>query len=306
MTQILSLPKEYSEEYLNFSRVFPLIDQHLQNLIGRVSNGYMVSDDHNFLDHSMQVMNMIPTITRDLFGNFKTTFQTALETNSANTITGLDTAHRIDIVSGCTQYIDSLYMRYGPNGVQVLEREYTYHGRLNPKINYKTVTTLDPGVPLIISQPFYTGCTHTEMNLILARCLELAIPVHIDGAWITACKNIIVDFTHPAIHSFAVSMSKGYGLSGWNRIGVRWTKEDIVDSVTVMNDFVQIPAENVAVGLFFLNHVSPNHLWNTHGTNYARVCQDFNLTPTDSIHLAMRDGHPVGTEALLRWLEVNG
>ena len=303
MTQILSLPIEYSGEYLNFNRVFPLIDTHLQNLISRVSNGYMVSNDHCFLDNSMQVMDMNPAITRDLFGTFKTAFQAALETNPVNTITGLATAHRIDIVSGCTQYIDSLYMRYGPNGIQVLEREYNYHGRLNPNIVYKTIETLEANMPLIISQPFYYGTTHVEMQRLLDSCLNLNIPVHIDGAWITACKNIIVDFTHPAIHSFASSMSKGYGLSGWNRIGLRWTKENVVDSVTIMNDFVQIPAENVSVGLFFLNQIEPNHLWNTHGANYARVCQDFNLTPTDSIHLAIKDNVMIGVEALLRYLE---
>jgi hypothetical protein len=235
--------------------------------------------------------------------DFKVKFQMDLGFKDLNSINNLSMAKRIDICLGCTQYIDTLYMRYGPDGLQVLEREYTYHERLNPNIKYKTLDTLEAGMPLIISQPFYNGSTHIEMKQLLDCCLELDIPVHIDGAWITACKNIIIDFNHPAIVSFAASMSKGYGLSGWNRIGVRWTKETIVDAITIMNDFQQIPVQDVIVGSTFLDAIPPNYLWKQHGVNYEKICSDFNLTPTDSIHLALKDGLPVGVEALLRYLD---
>jgi hypothetical protein len=138
---------------------------------------------------------------------------------------------------------------------------------------------------------------------ILDQCLIYNIPVHIDGAWITSTRNIDIDFSHMAIQSFAVSMSKGYGLSGWNRIGVRWTKEYAEDAITIMNDFLQVPVESVLTGLYFLDNITPGHLWNTHEQNYFKICKDFNLTPTDSIHLAMDSTTAVGVEALLRYLE---
>jgi len=306
MTQILSLPAEYSETYLNFNRVFPLIDGKLQGLISQVNNQQLSNDEHNFLDHSMSIMNLRDAITRDLFNEFKKTFQVAVENKTYNNIQNLEQAARVDICLGCTQYIDSIYMKHGYNGVQVLVNEYNYHGRLNLNVSYRTLKTLKANCPLIISQPFYYGNTHEQMQEILHRCVTLDIPVHIDGAWITACKNISMDFNHPAIHSFSVSMSKGYGLSGWNRIGLRWKKNLAEDAVTIMNDFVQIPAENVAVGLYFLKNVPAGYLWSTHEKQYNKVCQDFDLIPTNSIHLAMRDQHPVGVEALIRWLEVNG
>lgn len=303
MSQILSLPSTYSKEFLNYDRVFPLIDNKLQGLIQQVNKQAMPAEDHNFLDQSMTIMNVREVVTRDLFNNFKTLFQSSLESSPLNDFQGLNSAYRVDICLGCTQYIDSLYMRFGLEGIQVLEREYTYHQRLNANLSYKTIDTLEANKPLIISQPFFYGKTHEQMNLILDCCLELNIPVHVDGAWITACKNISVNFNHPAIRSFAVSMSKGYGLSGWNRIGVRWTKEESVDAITIMNDFVQIPAQTVAVGLFFLKNVKADHLWLTHVFHYNTICKDFGLTPTDSIHLAMDGDHPIGVEALLRYLE---
>lgn len=305
MSQILSLPSEYSEQYLRNDRVFPLIDSHLQNLITQVNDQRMPKEEHNFLDQTMTVMNLREGLARDLFDQFRTQFQLAVENKTYNNIFNLEKSNRTDIVLGCTQYIDALYMRYGPTGIQVLEREYNYHGRLNPDIVYHTLQTLKPKKPLIISQPFYNGASHGQIQEILHRCVTLGIPVHIDGAWITASKNITVDFNHPAVHSFSVSMSKGYGLSGWNRIGLRWTKESVDDSITIMNDFVQIPAESVAVGLYFLKNVPPNYLWNTYEKQYNKICQDFNLTPTNSIHLAMCGADAVGVEALIRYLEVN-
>ena len=303
MSQILLLPKDYSEEHLRVDRVFPLIDKRLQDLIIKVNNQELTAAEHNFLDRSMTVMNMREAITCNLFNEFIVEFQKSLEQNPANNIRNLGSAVRADICMGCTQYIDTLYMRYGPNGLQVLEHEYTYHGRLNPRVQYRTLLTLKPNVPLIISQPFYYGRTHGQMQDILDYCLAIDVPVHIDGAWITACKNIEVEFNHPAIASFAVSMSKGYGLSGWNRIGVRWTKDLTVDAITIMNDFVQIPAEQVAVGLYFLKNIEPNYLWNTHAARYNKICLDFDLEPTDSIHLATKGNYVVGVEALIRYLE---
>jgi hypothetical protein len=303
MNQILSIPNDYTEDNLRSDRIFPLIDRTLQKLIVDVNEQRLQSDEHNFIDHTMKVMNLREGISRDLFNSFKQEFQTAIETNPANHIVNLNQYSRLDICLGCTQYIDALYMRYGPNGIQVLEQEYNYHGRLNPQINFKTIETLEAQVPLIISQPFYYGTTHKDMDAILDCAVELDIPVHIDGAWITACKNINIDFSHPAIKSFATSMSKGYGLSGWNRIGLRWTKETVEDSITIMNDYIQIPAENVSVGLYFLKNIKPNHLWNKHEQQYLRVCRDFNLMPTDSIHLATKGTTMVGVEAVIRYLE---
>lgn len=303
MSQILLLPNEYSEQYLNTQRVFPLIDSHLQDLITHVNNQELPKADHNFLDRSMTVMNMREAITRDLFDEFKQKFQNAIETNPVNNIKHLGSAARIDICCGCTQYIDTLYMRYGPNNIQVLEHEYIYHERLNPNVIYRTLQTIEPDTPLIISQPFYYGTTHAQMKDILDYCFAIDVPVHIDGAWITACKNIDIDFNHPAIMSLGISMSKGYGLSGWNRIGIRWTKETTEDAITIMNDYVQVPAENVAVGLYFLNQIEPNYLWNKHELRYNKICKDFGLTPTDSIHLATKGTTMVGVEALIRYLE---
>jgi hypothetical protein len=70
-----------------------------------------------------------------------------------------------------------------------------------------------------------------------------------------------------------------------------------------MNDFNMNLKAPAMIGLYFLRNLSPDYLWNTHGERYQKVCADFGLTPTKSIHLALRDGSPVGVSPLIRYLE---
>ena len=56
------------------------------------------------------------------------------------------------------------------------------------------------------------------------------------------------------------------------------------------------------IGLHFIRSLPPDYLWNTYGEIYYKVCNDFNLTPTQAIYLALRDGHPVGVSPLIRYV----
>jgi hypothetical protein len=70
-----------------------------------------------------------------------------------------------------------------------------------------------------------------------------------------------------------------------------------------MNDFNMNLKAPVLIGLYFLDKLKSDYLWETHGDNYYKVCNDFSLTPTDSIYLALDQGHPVGISPLIRYLE---
>jgi hypothetical protein len=186
--------------------------------------------------------------------------------------------------------------------VQVLRGDYRYHERLG--LAYvKDVGSLIPDIPLIIAMPFPSiGAPHQDMEEILYECKIKNIAVHIDGAWLSCCRNITFDFSHVAIRSVGISLSKGLGL-GWNRVGLRWTRQTTPDSVTIMNDFHMNNRAVVMIGLHFIRNLPVDYLWKKHGTNYLKVCKDFNLTPTHSIYLALRNGSPVGVSPLIRYLE---
>jgi hypothetical protein len=186
--------------------------------------------------------------------------------------------------------------------VQVLRDDYRYHERLG--LAYvKDVGSLIPDIPLIIAMPFPSiGAPHRDIEEVLHECKIKNIAVHIDGAWVSCCRDITFDFSNDVIRSVGISLSKGLGL-GWNRIGLRWTKDTNADAITIMNDFHMNNRALVKIGLHFIRHLPSDYLWLTHSDHYYKVCRDFNLLPTHSIHLAIRNGQPVGISPLIRYLD---
>jgi hypothetical protein len=145
------------------------------------------------------------------------------------------------------------------------------------------------------------GRIHDNMAALLEEATLKNIPVHIDGAWITCCKDIEFDFNHHSIQSVGISLSKGLGL-GWNRAGLRYTRQTKVDSVTIMNDYNMNLRAVAMIGLYFVRNIPVDYLWNKYSMSYYKICSDFNLTPTKSIYLALRDNQPVGLSPLIRYL----
>jgi hypothetical protein len=273
---------EYSDKYLEIEQPSPLSDTQIEQTIQSVLSGNLDAD-----------------ITDSVYTNFKQAASNWIFGSTLNKLTGIGSFNRVDIINGCTQFIDNLYMQ-GP--VQVLRGDYRYHERLG--LAYvKDVGSLIPDIPLIIAMPFPSiGAPHQDMEEILHECKIKNIAVHIDGAWVSCCRDITFDFNHVAIRSVGISLSKGLGL-GWNRIGLRWTRQPKPDSVTIMNDFRMNNRALAMIGLHFVRNFTSDYLWKTHGNKYYKVCKDFDLVPTNSVYLALRNGQPVGISPLIRYLE---
>lgn len=271
----------YSADYLEIERPSPMSDLIIEQLIQDVLSGKLDRD-----------------ITDQVYVDFKKEMTTWLFSSKINKLEGFDSFNRVDIINGCTQFIDNLYMQ-GP--VQVLRGDYRYHERLG-LAQISDVGSLIPNIPLIIAMPFPSiGAPHQNIKEILVECKNKSIEVHIDGAWITCCRDIDFDFSNEVIRSIGISLSKGLGL-GWNRIGLRWTKTPKQDSISIMNDFHMNNRALVMIGLHFIRNLPPDYLWDQHKRNYYKVCYDFNLMPTNSIYLALRNGQPVGVSPLIRYL----
>jgi hypothetical protein len=283
MERIRVAPK-YDAEWLEVERPQPLCDNYLESLFTDTATGFNgIKPDHSLAIHEQ----FKEKATKFIFGS------------TLNTLSGIDAFSVVGIMAGCTQFIDNLYMQ-GP--VQVLRGDYRYHERLG--LAYvKDVGSLIPDIPLIIAMPFPSiGALHHDMEEILHECKIKNIAVHIDGAWISCCRDITFDFNHVAIRSVGISLSKGLGL-GWNRIGLRWTKEHTIDSVSIMNDFHMQNRMPTMVASYVLDNVSSDYLWTKYGEINAKICNDFNLIPSKAIHMASKqDGIFVGLSPLIRHL----
>ena len=278
----VKIAPSYDEKRLQIERPGPLSDKKIESIINDVLSGKLDND-----------------ISDTVYENFKKEMEQWIISSPFNTLTGLDSFTRKDIINGCTQFIDNIYMQ-GP--VQVLRDDYRYHERLG--LAYvKDVGSLIPDIPLIIAMPFPSiGAPHRDIEEVLHECKIKNIAVHIDGAWVSCCRDITFDFSNDVIRSVGISLSKGLGL-GWNRIGLRWTKDTNADAITIMNDFHMNNRALVKIGLHFIRHLPSDYLWLTHSDHYYKVCRDFNLLPTHSIHLAIRNGQPVGISPLIRYLD---
>jgi hypothetical protein len=278
----IKVASAYDIQYLETDRPQPLSDLYIEQLQQDVLNGKLNKD-----------------ITDKVYTNFKSEMTDWLLASKLNNISGLDLFERVDIINGCTQFIDTIYMD-GP--VQILKGDYRYHSRLHPDIGFSIPGYLRKDVPLIIAMPFpSTGEIHTQMTEILDEAGDKGISVHVDGAWYTCCRGIDFDISHPSIKSVAISLSKGLGL-GWNRIGLRWTKDTKADAITIMNDFNMNLRAPAMIGLYFLRNLQPDYLWTTYGDTYYKICKDFDLTPTKSIYLALQKNKPVGLSPLIRYV----
>lgn len=279
--------RQYTREWLQYERPQPMYDVSLNDFYSRFFQRSPI--DYDGLD--------------DLF---KATYVGWLKSHELNSFRGLDNFGRVDVIHGVTQYIDDLYMRCGGR-LKVLEGDYKYHWRLNPDITYASLRSLPyDDCELLVSVPFpKTGDVHVEMEAILKACLEYDVPLHIDAAWCSACRDIDFDFGHPAIKTIGFSLSKG-GLGG-NRIGIRLSKDKPEGAVTIMNDFNMNPQALMALGVEFMNEFGPEYFWKKYGESYFKVCQDFSLKPTKTIHLARDElDRPVGIRPLLRALYSKG
>jgi len=257
-------------------KLIPIEDQHFKNL-----KANWFSQSHQTVDGA----NFIP-VADEWFQSTK-----------INNLAGWSAFPCVDVVLGCTHFIESFILKYGWNGIQILDHEYAYYGLMGK--HGTPAGSLKPNIPMIVSLPNWQ-----EANLrkdwpdILKECETKNIDIHIDMAWITAARDIELDFDHPNIKSFAMSLSK---LSlEWNRIGLRWSKQRTMDSITIFNHFHgDVNTALTSCGAYMINNIERDYLWNHYGKNHYHVCTNLNLKPTKIIHVAQQELSVVGISELI-------
>ena len=205
-----------------------------------------------------------------------------------NNLQGWNDFSCVDVVLGCTHFIESLLIKHS-NNIQILPHDYAYYGLMG--IHGTEVGQLTPGVPLIISLPNwkYTDI-RPEWNEVLKECEQKNIDIHIDMAWITVSRDIELDLSHPCIKSFAMSLSK-YSME-WNRIGLRWCRQRTMDPVTMFNHYQGCPNSALtSCGAFIMENLPRDYAWNTYADQHYAICKEYNLLPTKAIHVAHSQDH---------------
>ena len=218
---------------------------------------------------------------------------------------GLDNFPIRHTILGVTQQLDELH-QLNTNNISVFRGEYKYHKRL-PSFVRELDSKLDimPGECVIISAPStITTNLLPNMKEILDYCQAIEAQVHIDGAWFPQCRNFELDVSHPAIKSVSVSLSKAFGM-GSQRIGIRYMKEPVAGPISIMNDYGYQNVSDAWLGVAAMKYFGADYWWSNYEDKYEKVCSDFNLDPTDSIHVGWRGMEYVGIRTPLRMLIEN-
>jgi len=265
-----------------------------KNLIGKIeslSDEHLRSIKHRWYQESHKDINKNQFIAqaKDWFEN-----------SSINDIQGYNKFPVVDVIQGCTQFFESIILKYGLNGFQTLPIEYAYYSLMG---KYGTEPgELKPNKPLLISLPHYaSGGIRPEWEDVLKECEQKNIDIHIDMAWMVKSRDIALDLSHPNIKSFGMSLSK---LSmEWNRIGLRWSRQQSMDAITIMNYYYKgsINLSNMACGSFIMNNVDRDYAWNNYGDLHYEICNDLDLESTKFVHVARlkESGEVVGIGRLL-------
>lgn len=191
----------------------------------------------------------------------------------------------VDVIMGCTHYIESFVMRHGLEGFQVLPGDYAYYTLIG-KIGTQP-GELEPNKPLIVSLPNWRyGDLRADWNDVLRECEQKNIDVHIDFAWLTVARNIAFELDHPNIKSFAMSMSK-YNLQ-WNRIGLRWSRQRSIDSITLFNHYIGNANQALStIGVFMVENIPRDYGWDSYEALHNDCCRALQLKPTNLLNVAM-------------------
>jgi len=201
-----------------------------------------------------------------------------------NTITGWDSMGFVDLTMGCTHFIESFII--GQNGLdnfQTLPDEYAYYGFLGKWGN--NVGELEPNKPLIVTLPNYNWADlRPDWNQVLLECEQKNIDIHIDAAWLTLSKDIEIDLAHPRIQSIGMGISK-YSLQ-WNRVGLRYSKQRKMDSITVFNKFyIHDCNDNLYdCARFCVERIPRDYMWDTYEELNTDMCKQNNWKQTNLIH----------------------
>ena len=189
----------------------------------------------------------------------------------------------IDVTCGNTHYIESSVLKYGWDGFQILNREYAYY-KLMGKHGVE-LEELEDNKPMIVTIPdFFTGGVRSEWQDLLNIAEARNIDLHLDLAWIVMARDIEIDLSHPCIKSFAISMSK-LNLN-WNRVGLRWSRQRTMDSITILNHYYKsdINTNIFSCGMYHMQNLDRDYAWNTYGDLNLDICTQLDLTQTKFVH----------------------
>lgn len=214
-----------------------------------------------------------------------------LVNSKLKSITGLDQFIHADYTCGTSQTFDHFAIKHANKEIVALRGEFQYHACIARPNKFAYVDNVSSGQALIISLPFSDfGHEHPKFKKILNQCNILNIPVCLDLAYWGIAKNININLNdYPCITEVTASLSKPFYALENHRVGVRFSRTYQNDGISMLNEVKMQNTFSMSLGIHFMKAFSSDWNWQQLGDQHQEICQENNLTPTDTLIFALGD-----------------
>jgi hypothetical protein len=264
--------------------------KHLPYGGARAINNHVVTEFINFvLGKDFQQQTKQPQIVDEFLDNYVNW----LSKSKINLLTGFEQFPYKTYSNGTTETFDKWYIRHKHRRLRIFRGEYMYHFATyrNLDMPYKWLEDepLRENDHVIISLPFAdSGNIRHETNSILSTAALLNVPVLIDAAYLGLTHNLEFDFSHPAIDTIAVSLSKTFPIAHL-RIGMRLMRDDYDDGLDIYHKTGYQNRWGAALG----NQLITNYSIDYNPTCYEHwqrfKCQEMNLRQSKTVLFGLGD-----------------
>jgi hypothetical protein len=212
-----------------------------------------------------------------------------LTTSNDKILKGLESFVYGDYTQGTSHTFDHFVLRHSQQREIVnFVGDFQYHACISKKLKFRTVSNcneLSGSHALILSIPFSDfGIMHPDTESILLRCNYLGIPVCIDLAYWGIARNICLDLNkYPCITEVTSSLSKSFYTLENHRVGIRFSRQYLDDGISMLNEVQMQNFFSMSLGAHYMKTFSADWNWKHNESNYLKICQNFELTPTDTI-----------------------
>ena len=188
---------------------------------------------YNFIKDSISGESLYSDLREDYCNSYSSWIQST----KVNNLEGLDSFKSIQYSYGTTESFDTFNLNNIKKRMRCFKGDFIYH-TLSWKRNFDWLYMEDDDIrendAVIVSVPFSDfGDIHPQTNDVLDRCDELGVPVFIDCAYFSVCRNLNFDLDRPCIRGVSFSMSKAFYGTERLRIGLRCKKISNDDPVDV-------------------------------------------------------------------------
>ena len=215
-----------------------------------------------------------------------------LKSSKENIIKGLDEFKYANFSYGTTTAIAEFIHRNNSRTLRMFKDDFLLTKILSRTYQHKLKYIEDGKIGkndcVVTSVPFTgNGSMHPQFDQLLDQCDKHDVPVLIDGAYFGIAKGITYPLDRKCIQEFTTSHSKNFGVQDL-RIGIRFSKQFIDDALNVPVQMGDCHNKlGACIGINLMKQYPADYIINKYFFKYWEICETNNLTPTNTITLAI-------------------